>query len=284
MVRAVAKSGPRAGQPLWRCSDFDCRSFINIDEADVTPPAPVAGESAQAQFERERTAHREQLKRAWVLLTALAVIAGTVAFFATLGAFADLRVAGTVGVLSVPTALVVLFRFLPHDVVSWRQGAEAERAVGAKLDGLAPIGFVTLYDRRIPGRGGNIDAITVGPPGVYVVETKHRGRGVEVIQGRFEVGGREQPDVIRQVTEQAMLVQVSVAQAMNRHRLTIVPIICVGNRSVSGGERAGGILVLDTKSIAKRLAAEPAVLQPNDVQELAHLLDQALPAYERRNG
>ena len=81
-----------------------------------------------------------------------------------------------------------------------------------------------------------------------------------------------------------MLVQVSVAQAMNRHRLTIVPIICVGNRSVSGGERAGGILVLDTKSIAKRLAAEPAVLQPNDVQELAHLLDQALPAYERRNG
>ena len=58
------------------------------------------------------------------------------------------------------------------------QGREAERAVGARLDSLAPLGFVTLYDRRFVGRGGNIDAVTVGPPGVFVVETKHRGRGM----------------------------------------------------------------------------------------------------------
>jgi hypothetical protein len=61
-------------------------------------------------------------------------------------------------------------------------------------------------------------------------------------------------------------------------------VICIGNRSVSGGERATGVLVLDVKAIARRLAAEPALLSAADVQELAKLLDQALPPYERRTG
>ena len=96
------------------------------------------------------------------------------------------------------------------------------------------------------------------------------------------MGGKEQSDTLRQVTEQAMLVQVSVAQAMNQYRLTVVPVICIGNRNVGGADRSGGVLVVDVKSIAKRLASEPVVLQPSDVQELAGQLDRALPAYERR--
>ena len=62
----------------------------------------------------------------------------------------------------------------------------------------------------------------------------------------------------------------------------MVPVICIGNRGVSGGERATGVLVLDVQSIAKRLAAEPAVLSASEVQEFATLLDQALPPFERR--
>jgi Nuclease-related domain. len=283
MVRAIAKSGAWAGQPLWRCSDFSCPTLINIDDEDLTPPAPFAGESAQARFEQERAAHTERLQRGAMLLAAVAVLVALVSFFLA-AVFVDLQIAAVIALLIVLVFAWALFHVLPNDVIYWGKGAEAERRVGAKLDSLESLGFVTLYDRRIPGRGGNIDAVTVGPPGVFVVETKWRGRGVEVIQGRFEVGGREQSDALRQVTEQAMLVQVSVAQAMNRHRLTVVPVLCIGNRTVGGAERAGGILVLDVKSIASRLAAEPPVLDPLEVQELAGLLDRALPAYERRRG
>lgn len=260
MVRAVAKVGPRTGQHLWRCSDFSCPTLIDINDGEVTPSAPVAGESAQAQFERERSAHTERVQRAALLLAALGVLVAVGGFFLA-AMFVEVRFAAMIALLVVALFTWALFRALPNEVIYWGKGAEAERRVGAKLDGLARIGFVTLYDRRIVGRGGNIDAVTVGPPGVFVVETKHRGRGVEVIQGRFEVGGREQTAAIRQVTEQAMLVQVSVAQAMNRHRLTVVPVICIGNRTVGGAERAGGVLVLDVRSIAKRLAAEPPVLE-----------------------
>jgi hypothetical protein len=40
--------------------------------------------------------------------------------------------------------------------------------------------------------------------------------------------------------------------------------------------------VLDVQSIARRLAAEPAILSAPEVQELATLLDRALPPFERR--
>lgn len=193
----------------------------------------------------------------------------------------DLRWGGVAASVTA-VAFMWLLAKQPPETIWWKKGAESKRVVGARLDDLELSGFITLYDRRVPGRGGNIDAITVGRSGVYFVETKHRGRGVEVVQGRFEVGGIEQADVVRQVTELAMLAQVSIAQAMNRHRLTVVPIICIGNRKVEGDGRAGGVLVLDVKSIGPSLAGEPPVLSAPEVQELARLLDQALPPYQRR--
>ncbi len=131
-------------------------------------------------------------------------------------------------------------RLVPTDVASWQRGAEAERAVGTKLATLEPLGFVTLFDRRIPSRGGNLDAVTVGPPGVFVIETRHRRRGVEVIQGRFEVNGYGQADVVRQVTDQAMLIQISAAELMNHHRLTVVPISASATEASRGANAPAG--------------------------------------------
>src|SRR4051794_8519189 len=66
MVRAVARVGSRAGKPLWRCSDFDCRGLVNIDETasgSVQSVAPRPGESAQAEFERLRAHRTERVRR-----------------------------------------------------------------------------------------------------------------------------------------------------------------------------------------------------------------------------
>src|SRR5581483_595057 len=169
-------------------------------EGDITPRRPAAGESAQARFERERAAFRERARQKLAALAALPVLFATVGFLATAWGTADLRVSGAVGLIVAIVAVVYLARYLPTEVVWWGKGAEAERAVGARLDSLEALGFVTLYDRRFVGRGGNIDAVTVGPPGVFVVETKHRGRGVEVVAGRLDVGNRTETDVVRQVT------------------------------------------------------------------------------------
>lgn len=283
MVRAIAKSGPRAGQALWRCSDFSCPMLINIDDSDATPAAPVAGESAQARFERERLARTERMRRLAPFLAAVGILLATGAFFLCLLLGWDVRLAAIAPTLVIGALLALVMR-LPPEVIYWGRGAEGERRVGARLDSLEASGFVTLYDRRVVGRGGNIDAVTVGPTGVYVIESKWRGRAVEIVNGRLDVGGRYQRDTIHQVTELALHVQVTIAQAMNRHRLTVVPVICIANRKVEGGERAGGVLVTSETTIAGRLASEPVVLSNGDVQELAKLLDDALPFFERRSG
>src|SRR3954454_8835137 len=100
MVRAVAKVGPRAGQPLWRCSEFSCPELVTIEEGDVTPRSPAAGASAQAQFERARAAFRARAKQVFAVFAALPVLFATITSLATAWATADVRLAGMVGLLS----------------------------------------------------------------------------------------------------------------------------------------------------------------------------------------
>jgi Nuclease-related domain len=274
------KHGPKSGRPVIICSDYSCPTFIDVEEGDVTPRRPVPGESAQAHFEQERTARNERVRRATPFLAGVGILGSGTGYW-VVGLFSAWPWPGVAAVLLTAFFIWYIARLTP-EVIDWKHGAEAERRVGASLDALEPLGFVTLYDRRLVGRGGNIDALTVGPPGVFVVETKWRRRGVDVINGRLEVGGREQPDVVKQVTDLAMLVQVSLADMMNRHRLTVVPIICIGNHSVDAGSRSGGVAIVGAKSIASHLKAMPEALSDAEVQELAVRLDYALPAFERR--
>jgi Nuclease-related domain len=280
MVRTVARQGPREGLPLWRCSDLECRGLVNID-GSLTPAAPpLPGESAQARFERERAARNDRIRLAAPFLAGVAVLASALSFWVT-SVWLGWPFPFAAAALAIVAFILLLSRLTP-EIVDWKHGAEAERRVGVSLDALRPLGFVTLYDRAIRGRGGNIDAVTVGPQGVFLVETKWRKRGVEVVNGRMEVGGREQSDAVRQATELAMLVQVALAPTMNRLRMTVSPVICIGNKSVERGSRSGGVPVVDRKTIGPYLSGLPVLLSADDVQTIATELDFALPAYQRR--
>jgi hypothetical protein len=281
MVRTVASKGPRVGKPLWRCSDYSCPILINIDDETVeTPAAPVAGESAQARYERERKEAHARIRLGAPMLFGLGGLLSLMVFWAVSGIlprpYPELA-----AMVSVVVVIVLVARLAP-EVMDWKHGAEAERRVGESLDALIPLGFVVLYDRSLRGRGGNIDAVAVGPPGVFVIESKWRKRAVEVINRRLEVGGRDQPDIVRQVTDLAFMVQLSVADWMNSRRLTVMPIFCIGNRSVDKGVRASGVPVLDAKSVGPYMTTLPKILDLDDVQELARRLDNALPPFSRR--
>ena len=273
------KRGPRAGKPLFVCSDYSCRTFIDMDEGGVEVHSPVAGESAQAQFERERARQRTHLRTVFPIVCGLGVLLAAVIYFAV-DAFLDPLVAAVAALAVVIAFMLYLLRDLP-ETVDWKIGAEAERRVGLSLAKLEPQGFVTLYDRRLKGRYGNIDSITVGPTGVFVVETKARRGDVTIANGRLEVRGREQADVVRQVTDNAVAVQVSIAEAMNKHRLTVVPVVCIGNKKVEAG-RSGGVRVVGVNELVDSISSGPVVLSGEDVQAIARDLDAALMAFDRR--
>ena len=280
MVKAVARRPPYLGRRLWRCTDFECPGIVNIDEPSPPSPGPRPGESAQARYEHDRALARQRIRDAAPFLFGVAGLASLLAFWAV-GIFVPWPYPFVAAVLVVVLLLYLLGRMTP-EVIDWKRGAEAERRVGESLDALAPLGFITLYDRSLMGRSGNLDAVTVGPPGIFVVESKWRRRPVEAINRRLEVGGREQPEVVRQVREQAMAVQVSIAETINAHRLTVRPVICIGNREVEKASRVGGIPVLDSKSIGRYMARLPSVLSVTDIAAIAQQLDYALPPFIRR--
>jgi hypothetical protein len=279
MLRRTARQGPRAGKELWRCEDRLCKGLINIEPSDETTTAPVAGESAQARFERERASHAAHLRAIATTMVPVALIFSIVIYFLVLPV-GGIQVAAVGAAFAALGVLYVVVK-TPRDVVSWERGAEAERRVGVKLDALGREGFVTLYDRRFPSRGGNIDAITIGPPGVFVVETKWRRKGVEVINGRLEIGGWEDDRLIAQVVEEALRVQISVAPEMSAHHLTVIPVLCFVGKKVEGGDRSKGVVVTEEREVARRIASFPAVLSPGSVQQIANQLDKALPRNDR---
>jgi len=70
----------------------------------------------------------------------------------------------------------------------WLQGARGEQQVGSTLQALEREGWPVLHDVVAPGHG-NIDHVAVGPPGVFVIETKsHSGSircdGRQLYRGR----------------------------------------------------------------------------------------------------
>jgi len=268
--------GPRAGLDLWYCSDASCPGIINIDqELDPSRPLPsdVAGRSAQAIFERER---KDQIDRYFRALPILGTFGGLLALtgFFSASAFLPMIWAALVGVcFSVGTMLVGL-RMAP-EIVRWREGAIGEQKVGDRLAVLTD--YVCLYDRRIVGRGGNIDALAIGPPGIFVIEVKRWRGSVEVVNGRLQVRGRDNPEVVGRTLELAQMVQAALATDLNRHRLQAVPVLCFVDKRVEGAARAGGVHVVNDSDLPRRLRAEPAALAPDEIQGLARAADHALP-------
>ncbi len=191
MVLRTAGRGRYEGQQFWGCSTYPkCRAVVGIKGHQVASAASeamqenVAGASAQARYERGRQQHAERIRRGWPLLVGVTLI---LMFGTYLVVQAMINpIWGGVAALFVGLAMMIAIDRLDL-AKSWRIGAEGERKTASYLAGLEEAGFIVRHDRRVPGYGGNVDHIAVGPTGVWVVETKsYRGR-VEVYCDRLEV-------------------------------------------------------------------------------------------------
>jgi hypothetical protein len=110
---------------------------------------------------------------------------------------------------------------------------------------------------------------------------RFRSKAVEIVNGRLEIGGWEQRELIGQAVDEAVRVQISIAPEMNRRRMTAIPVLCFVNKRVRGGEQSLGVMITDDHSIAARLTAQPSALNRDEVHEIAQQLDRALPRNER---
>jgi hypothetical protein len=146
-------------------------------------------------------------------------------------------------------ALLFLVTYLerPQTIEAWRIGADGERRTARHLDGLADTGFVILHDRKVPGYGGNLDHIVIGPTGIWAVETKSLAGKVVIDGDSLRIGGRRQDKIVDQVYREAAAIQIALATQLPDLAFTVTPVVCLHrselpffNKTVRGARLASG--------------------------------------------
>lgn len=249
MVLRTAKRGTHEGQQFWGCSTYpQCRAVIGQagepQQVVATAPEPLAGASAQAEFERRRLVRAERIRRTWPVFVGLTLVAMLIAYLLAQVYFGPALGAAAAAGVALLFSITYLER--PQTIDAWRIGAEGERRTGRHLEGLEEE-FVVLHDRRVPGYGGNLDHIVIGPTGVWAVETKSLAGRVVIDGDSLRIGGRRQDRIIDQVYRQATAIQIALGTQEGGTGLTVTPVICLHrgelpffNKTVRGVRLASG--------------------------------------------
>jgi hypothetical protein len=201
-----------------------------------------AGRSAQRRYERQRKRLDESLP------------AGRVARFLTkLGPTYERRL-----------------RSAEH----WGKGAEGERLTAKALQPLEADGWVLLNDLPLPGsKLANIDHVLIGPPGVFVIETKnYKGRG-KVERNRLLINGRDRKKDLDEVWREAAAIQTLFAAELARLALDAKPVICIHNTQLEGGwfrePEIDGVRIGSPRKLVDWLVKLPPKLTAEHVESLA---------------
>jgi hypothetical protein len=151
---------------------------------------------------------------------------------------------------------------LPASTIAWRTGAIGEERTSELLLPLEAAGFCILHDRAIPRSRANIDHIVVGPPGVFIVETKNYER---------KLSRRRKEQFADQAKREAAAVAAVVAP------LAVTPLVCV-HRADLGWFKVvvDGVRFVAPRALIKVLRKAPVQLAPEDVNRIAGQIDLAL--------
>ena len=151
----------------------------------------------------------------------------------------------------------------------------------AVIESLEADGFRILHDRKIPGSRANIDHIVIGPPGIFVVETKSYKGSLQIRGNEVFVAGRRKNGWIDEVNREAAAVQTALAEEVAAHGWTVTPIICVHRADLPWfRSEVKGVRIVSGKDLVKRLRKADPLLSPTDVERIAGLVSALLrPAF-----
>jgi len=134
-----------------------------------------AGASARRKYRQMRASWRRRTRRRLAVffggyLTLVLVPAHVLV--ATTGSAMAVYAAGVLFGVGL-TLLIAARDMAPAHVAQWELGAWAEQWTATELRPLRRRGWTVLHDRLLhPDRPGNVDHVLVGPPGVYVLDSK----------------------------------------------------------------------------------------------------------------
>ncbi len=171
----------------------------------------------------------------------------------------------------------------PQHEVAFHRGEVAERTVADVIERRTADGpAVSLHNRRMPDRRGDIDHLAVAPSGVFVIDTKDWAGSIRVAESMFKqpkllINGRDHSKLIDGLERQVVAVRTALDEA-GRSDVSVQGALCFtqGDLPLHRAQRIRGHLLLYPRALAKKLNARGR-LTPAAITEVAHRLSVAFP-------
>jgi Nuclease-related domain len=232
----------------------------------------TSGASAMAYYQRARAGEWTGFLR--TLPPRLAGVAAAGGLAGTLAHAASPQLAGPAAALAAG-ALGWRLRFrVSAETAAWRRGARGERRTARRLRPLVRAGWTVMHDLAIPASRANGDHLLIGPPGVFLVDSKAwHGRITQAVDGSAWHNGHPLDQVIATVRWEAQ----QVAGALGA---PVLPLLCVHDTQIPWDEvYVDNVPVLSPARLLALLRSLPAHMDPVGVMLLAeHARHQLHPA------
>jgi hypothetical protein len=230
------------------------------------------GGSAMAYYQRVRAGEWASFVRTLPLRLAGVVAAGGLAGTLTYGA--GLRLAGPAAALAAG-ALGWRLRFrISAETAAWRRGARGERRTARHLRKLVRAGWTVLHDVSIPGSRANGDHLVIGPPGMFLVDSKAwHGRITLAVDGSAWHNGHPLDQTLATVRWEAQQLASAIGAP-------VLPLLCVHDTHIPWDEvYVEGVPVLTPARVLALLRSLEAHMDQVGVMLLAeHARHQLHPA------
>jgi hypothetical protein len=150
-------------------------------------------------------------------------------------------------------------------------GADGEEIVGAALDvGLPEAGgWYVIHSVVVSERGGDIDHIVVGPPGVFTLNAKHHaGKSVRVSKSDYRVdGGRR--DYVDAAMFEGQNASSRLSSACSFNVMACPILVVVGSADLHVAAQPPGIHVVGCDGVVEWLRSLPPVLNQHQAAMIA---------------
>lgn len=131
-------------------------------------------------------------------------------------------------------------------------------------------GWHITHSVVIAKEGYDIDHVVVGPPGVFVLNTKnHRDKTVWVSGFEYRVSGRRHERIIPRARSHAEIAASHLTAACGFVVRVFSALVIVGSAELIVENEAGGIKVVGYDSLLVWLRSMPSVLSQHDVDIIA---------------
>ena len=157
----------------------------------------------------------------------------------------------------------------------WERGADGEEATGSVLARLPADTWTVFHDIRWPGRRfANIDHVVVGPPGVFVIDSKNWSGRIQVDCDVLRQNGRQRESAVAGAADAA----IALGQLLSTIDVSRVhPVLCfVRDEPVTGWAR--DVMVCSTATLEQMLLSRPASFVPMRVRGIVTEVDAVIRA------